>query len=94
MAVVNGYTLKRLKRTHFFRVNEKEVPVQLPFDLITIDEDFQGYQPVTYRGRTEKGDAMDGSADGAVFLNRNMPLPRPPQGQNADKFVVWAYYGV
>jgi hypothetical protein len=95
MANVNGRTLDMVSRTHYYRVNEKGVVVQFPFDLITIDADFQAYQPVTYRGRTEKGDAIKGSSDGAVFLDRNMALPRPNDGRtNPDKVAVWLYHGV
>jgi hypothetical protein len=94
MASITAATLDKVQRTTFYRLNAGNVPVQLPFDLLTIDGDFQGYQPITYRGRTEKGDAIKGTAADAVFLARNLRLPRPAEGQNPDRYGVWEYHGV
>ena len=90
---VNAYTLDRCKRTHYFRVNENQVPIQLPFDMLEVDGEVLGYQPVTYRGRTEKADAIKGSSAGAVFLSRNTALPMG-EGPNASKMAVFFYAGV
>lgn len=95
MAVVNARTLDAVKRTLYYRENAAQVPVRLPFSIVTIDEDFQGWEPMSYLGLVnERGQRLSGSNAQSVVLTRNMRLPRPAGNDNPDKFGVWEYHGV
>jgi hypothetical protein len=94
MGTVNGRTLDNCKRTLFYRQNANGVLVRLPFSIVTIDEDQQFWEPMSYLGVSPKGERLAGSNHDQVILPRNMALPRPPAGQNPDKYAAWLYYGV
>lgn len=86
MANVNTYTLDHCERTLFFRVNKLNVPVQLPFQLVTVDSDLQYYEPISELV-TDTGQFLAGAVTGAVYLNSNIPLP-------TDTTAVWEYHGI
>jgi hypothetical protein len=95
MATVNAATLDAAKHTLFYRENAMSVVVPLPFTIITIDEDFQGYQPTSSLGLVnEKGVRRTGRNMEQVTLTRNMPLPRAAGNDNQDEFAVWFYNGI
>lgn len=97
MATVNARTLDACERTHFYRVNQLNVPVQLPFDLVTVDADLQYYEPRAMDYMNAKGQTLRGRSTGAVFLPSNQGLPVTPPGSGLGtrgKAVVWEYYGV
>lgn len=89
---ITAASLDTLKRTLFFRVNKQKVPVELPFDLVTIDSNDQFYEPVPV-GRVvfATGLKQRGSASGAVYLDRNEALPIQ-RGLKQES--VWMYGGV
>jgi hypothetical protein len=86
MATVNSATILKAERTLFFRINQAGVPVQLPFDIVTIDKDFQAYEPVTCR-YNDKGQTMPGTATGATYTRNNRALP-------VGDDPCWSYYGI
>ena len=94
MATVNAMTLDKVKRTHFFRVNQEQVPVQLPFDLVTLDSDLQYYEPRYGAVVNDKGQRLRGESAGVVYLDRNQALPRPNPQVRGGLQVVWEYHGV
>ncbi len=100
MAAINSTTLNAMKRTLFYRLNQKKqedkepVPVPLPFDLVTIDEDFQAYEPVLLSRIDAKGNRQVGTAAAAVYLPRAQALPRPPAKGDVRQYAVWSYYGI
>lgn len=86
MATMSAYTLDRRERTLFFRLNAQNVPIQLPFDLVTIDKDFQAFEPMANR-ISDKGLFAAGPVTGAVYLRSNLRLP-------IGEDPVWSYYGI
>jgi hypothetical protein len=94
MAAITSTTLDRVERTLFFRVNKQQVPLQLPWDLVTIDYDFQAYEPVSTRVALN-GARQRGVIAGAVYLQRAQGVPRPAPGtKNPDAFPVFFYGGI
>lgn len=88
MAVIDQGTLNSRAVTLFYRVNQRGVPVLLPFRIVTIDSDFQAYEPGWVGTSIDTGSMQFGVATDAVYLTSNTPLPLPPQ------VAVWAYYGI
>jgi len=88
---VNAYTINRAKHTLFYRVNDKGVPVQLPFYVIDIDGQ-QAYTEMALTFRAPNATPLQGSAENVVFLDREQPVPlRHPTDKNIVP--VYSYYG-
>lgn len=94
MATINAGTIDKAARTSFYRTNKSGGLVKLPFELVTIDHDFQYYEPLSSLRVSPTGETQKGTQAGVVYLDRNMPLPRATRSVDQDKFAVWAYYGV
>lgn len=91
----NAQTYDRAHRTRFCRVNKAQVPITLPFDMVTVDMNDQYYEPLAnVGGLNAKGQRLRGEYDGVVYLNSNMPLPRVAGNLLQEKHAVWSYYGV
>lgn len=90
---VDAYALDHLERTFFFRRNAAGVPIQLPFDLVTIDGE-QYYEPHSMDRVGANGQPVRGAVTGCVFVKRNGPLPKPEGTRDLEKFAVFSYYGV
>jgi hypothetical protein len=88
---VNTYTLEHAQYTLFYRINDQNVPVQLPFYIVDIDGT-QYYETKSYLERNAKGDSLKGSAFNVVYLPRNQPLPVVQAGQK-ESVPVFSYGG-
>lgn len=75
MATINSTTLQACARTMFYRLNLRGIPIRLPFELITIDADFQAYEPQSFFRVTPEGRTSDGALTDAVYLTNNRALP-------------------
>jgi len=86
---VTEQTLRNAKYTLYYRVNKQNVPVQLPFLLMTIDENDQYWVPRSmFTHLSERNQRFQGAADAVVYLDRNQGLPV------GARFASWEYHGV
>ena len=85
MAVINTETLDNRKRVQYFIKTRQGGLQQLPFELVTIDHDFQAYEPIDLTTRDLNHRLRRGQLAGVVILDRNVSLPqsdgRTPQEQ-------------
>lgn len=90
---ISAALLDRAQRRYFYRQNRAGVPVQLPWDQLTIDTDSVYYEPVTGSRLTDKGVRQRGQVTDVVWLPKPMDLPRPATGRR-DAFGVWFHGGI
>lgn len=93
MATVNSRTLDQMQRITYFVKTSANGLVQLPFELVTIDADFQAYQPLPGTVRDERGKPRRGRVVGSVILDKSLSLPRAPAGKRQDAYGVWEFRG-
>lgn len=90
-----AYTYDRASRTRHIRINKAQVPILLPFDIVTVDSNETYYEPLsTCLFLNERGQRMRGQYTGVVTLEDNRPLPRVAGNLPQDKHGVWSYYGI
>lgn len=76
------------RRTRYFRLNQRNVPLDLPFDLVTVDFNDQYYEPVS-RGRVDvRGVPQRGVMYDVVYVNGLRGVPNAPPGGKSEQYRV------
>lgn len=92
MATVNRETMDRMERVVYF-VREGQTGLrQLPFELVTIDHDFQAYWPLPLTQYDSNMRRRRGRIVGTVILDREVALPIAPPNIK-DQYATWEYHG-
>ena len=94
MATINATTLDACERVQYFVRTSEGGLKQLPFELVTIDQDAQFYQPISLAFKSDTGLERRGKFVGVVILDRNAALPFPPQNApTRGQYGCWEFQG-
>jgi hypothetical protein len=85
-------TLDNMERLLFFEQVAPNALRQLPFELVTIDHEFQAYQPLSLAWMDSRGRQRRGKITGMVVLKKNQALPIPAR-EDRGQFAVWEFQG-
>ena len=95
MGTVNRVTMDKMERVQYFVKTPDGGLRQLPFELVTIDHDFQAYWPYNLDYVDSNSRKRRGKIVGTVILDKERALPFPPSNvKDPDTYGVFEYHGV